>query len=190
MSPHDKADICRQGAFMSYQDGQLPADVGPQTLKVLVARREVIRMRRRERRLAERLAKPAYVNTDASCRNGLAGLAYQSGMLGSRTELVACADITRAEHLALLMAMEDAMQVLSGPIVFRVDCAAVASLASGKNADLEGVRRRIRILLDRHPEWRLMLVRRNCNSVALALARRAFGKPGTDHEGLCDEAAC
>jgi hypothetical protein len=159
----------------------VPLEVGPQALGVLTVRPEVVRMLRRERRLAERLAKPAYVNTDASCRNGLAGLAYQSGVLGSRTALVACGDSTRAEHLALLMAMEDAVQVLSGPVVFRVDCAAVASLASGKSTHLEGVRGRIKVLLDDR-QWVLMLVGRRSNSVAHALDRRPLSQVGAADE--------
>lgn len=80
--------------------------------------REVVLAKRRVRRLAERLAKPAYVNSDACCRDGMAGLAYESALLGNRTALVPCADITLAEHLALLMAMHDAASRLPGRVLF------------------------------------------------------------------------
>jgi hypothetical protein len=159
-----------------------PADyrVGVERLAVgvLEARREVIRLRRRQRRLAQRLAKPAYVNTDASCREGLAGLAYQSGVLGNRMELVVCGDVTRAEHLALLMAMNDAMQVLSGPVVFRVDSTAVADIAHWRSGELDDVRREVRVLLAHHPDWDLVLIERKSNMPAHVLVNRVFKQAG------------
>jgi hypothetical protein len=127
------------------------ATVRPLDVATLSARREVIQFKRRRNRLLERLGKPAYINTDASCREGLAGLAYASHALGTRTELVLCDDITKAEHMALLMAMEDAERVLAGRIEFRVDSTAVVTYATGKSPALEAVRRRIDILMARHP---------------------------------------
>jgi hypothetical protein len=138
---------------------------------VLAARREVIRAKRRTRRLA----KPAYVNCDASWRDGVAGLAYVSGALGNRTALVACSGSTEAEYLALLMAMGDAHACqLTGLIDFRVDSTAVAHLAVGASSDLVELRRQVKGLLAVHREWRLAFVERKRNWVADGMARRAL----------------
>jgi hypothetical protein len=154
---------------------EVPRDVGPCPVEVLVARREVIRLRRRERRLAQRLGKPVFVNTVASCRDELAGLVYVSASFGSRVELIACGDSTLAEHLALLMAMRDAVQVLAGgSVVFRVDCAAVTTRVVGGSSRLENVRREIGFCLAENPDWTLVLVDRLRNRVAHAFADRAF----------------
>lgn len=147
-----------------------PKDVAPLDSAVLNDRPEVKRARRR----AERLARPAYVNTDATCRKGLAGLAYDSWALGQRIEVVACRDIVKAEHLALLMAMEDADRALSGPVAFRVDSTAVANIAIGTKPRLDEVRTRIKLLLKRHPDWSLVLIERRRNKVANNLACRPF----------------
>jgi hypothetical protein len=146
------------------------ANVAPLAPEALSARRAVKRARRR----ARRLARPAYVNTDASCRGGLAGLAYDSGALGQRIELIRCADASRAEHLALLMAMQDADRALTGPIAFRVDSTSVANMALGKKHALRDVREQIRILFKRHPDWSLVLVEAKRNRVAHCLSRRPF----------------
>lgn len=108
---------------------ELPAEMLPLDVAVLNTRPLVKRAKRRQRRLE----KPAYVNTDASWRDGTAGLAYESGALGNRTALVACANSTEAEYLAMLMAMLDAERCLSGPIAFRSDCTAVVNLKGGKS---------------------------------------------------------
>lgn len=147
-----------------------PKDVAPLDSAVLNDRPEVKRARRR----AARLARPAYVNTDATCRKGLAGLAYDSWALGQRIEVVACRDIVKAEHLALLMAMEDADRALSGPVAFRVDSTAVANIAIGTKPRLNEVRTRIKLLLKRHPDWSLVLIERRRNKVANNLACRPF----------------
>lgn len=60
----------------------------PLSHDALLTRREVVLANRR----ARRATKPAYVNTDASWRRGAAGLAYDSGALGQRIELVHCRD--------------------------------------------------------------------------------------------------
>src|ERR1700726_1547234 len=88
----------------THEAGKVPSVIEPVDPAVLAARRAVILTKRR----ARRLAKPAYVNSDASWRAGVAGLAYVSGSLGNRTALVACSGSSAAEYLALLMAMEDA----------------------------------------------------------------------------------
>jgi hypothetical protein len=177
-------------------DGQprdIPSTIRPLPKGVLAARYEVVRYGRRRRRLLERLAKPAYVNIDASCRNGLAGLAYSSHALGTRTELVVCDDIVKAEHMALLMAMEDAERVLGGRIEFRVDSTAVITYAAGKSPDLRAVRKRTDAFLARHSDWRLTLVPRTSNMRANALARVPFkqlggGRAGPQTELLSSEA--
>lgn len=130
--------------------------------------------RRKARRLTERLAKPAYVNTDACCRNGQARLVYESVRLGRRSELVLCSDIALAEHLALLMAMRDADSRLPGRVVFRVDSAAVVGALRYGDPDLIEAKRQIDELLRRHRDWRLVLVDRQRNKQARHLANRSF----------------
>lgn len=140
------------------------------------ASRESILAKRKARRLAERLAKPAYVNTDACCRNRRAGLAYESALLGNRTALVPCSDITLAEHLALLMAMRDAASRLPGRVVFRVDSAAVVGPLRRDYPDLAEAKRQIADLLEQHPTWSLLLVERERNWVAHNLANKPLRK--------------
>jgi hypothetical protein len=77
----------RSGDRPSVARKETNAALKPLKPEVLLARREVVLANRR----ARKAAKPAYVNTDASWRDGRAGLAYE-GALGTRTELVACAD--------------------------------------------------------------------------------------------------
>lgn len=150
---------------------EVPLVVRPAHIDELAARRPVILAKRR----ARRLAKPAYVNSDASWRDGVAGLAYVSGSLGNRTALVACAGSSEAEYLALLMAMEDADRAqLPGPIDFRVDSTAVAHLAIGTSTDLKELCRQVKGLLAQHREWRLAFVERKRNWVADGLARRTL----------------
>ncbi|MGH2880134.1 MAG: reverse transcriptase-like protein [Solirubrobacteraceae bacterium] len=148
----------------------VPKTIEPLDADVLAARRSVIRAKRR----ARKLAKPAYVNTDASWKGGLAGLAYVSGSLGNRTDLIACGGATSAEYLALLMAMQDAERAeLPGPIDFRLDCTAVVHLAVGTTPELVELRHRVNASLASHREWRLVYVERGRNWVADRMARRA-----------------
>lgn len=146
----------------------------PLDAKALSARRQVVLANRR----ARKAAKPAYVNTDASWREGLAGLAYE-GALGVRTEVVECGDNHEAEYLALLMAMGDAERCLAGRIAFRTDSQTVAGLQNGAVGQYEHLRARVKLLLSRHPEWTLVLVERVRNKAADDLSRRAFR---TEHE--------
>jgi hypothetical protein len=135
--------------------------------------RATLLSKRRERRLAERLSKPAYVNTDACCRDGRAGLAYESALLGNRTELVLCTDNTLAEHLALLMAMRDAESRLGSHVVFRVDAAAILNpVRTDGPLVLAEVKRQIAELLKRIEEWILVLVGSENNWPAHNLAKR------------------
>jgi hypothetical protein len=135
--------------------------------------REGILTKRRERRLAQRLSKPAYVNTDACCREDRAGLAYESATLGNRTELVLCTDSTLAEHLALLMAMRDAESRLPGHVVFRVDSTAVVGpIRDSAHPVLVVIKRQITELLGRHQEWELLLIDKVGNLPAHHLASR------------------
>jgi hypothetical protein len=104
----------------------------------------------------------------------MAGLAYESMLLGNRTALVPCSDITLAEHLALLMAMRDAASRLPGRVVFRVDSAAVVGPLRRDYPDLAEAKRQISDLLKRHPDWSVELVEKVRNIPAHNLANRPF----------------
>jgi hypothetical protein len=145
-------------------------DLAPLPREALLARRAVILANRR----ARKAAKPAYINTDASWRHGIAGIAYDSGALGQRIELVRCEDNHAAEYLALLMAMSDAENALAGPIAFRTDSATVVNLRPGRDGRYAGLHKLIARLLAHHPEWTLMLVEGYRNRVADSLSRRPF----------------
>jgi Reverse transcriptase-like len=148
-----------------------PRTVGALDADVLLARRPVILAKRR----ARKLAKPTYINTDASWKGGVAGLAYVSGSLGNRTFLVACKGPIEGEYLALLMAMEDAEHSeLPGPIDFRLDSTAVVHLAVGTTRELVELRHRVMAMLSRHREWGLVYVERGRNRTADRMARRTL----------------
>jgi ribonuclease HI len=147
--------------------------VEPLDAQELAVRREVVLANRR----ARKAAKPAYVNTDASWRGGVAGLAYE-GALGKRVELVRCNDNHEAEYLALLMAMEDAERVLSGRVAFRLDSQTVVNLQLGTYRQFEDLCGRVKLLLARHPEWTLVLVEGQRNRIADLLSRRALKRAG------------
>jgi ribonuclease HI len=152
-------------------DGEPSTIVQALDPEVLAMRREVILANRR----ARKAAKPAYINIDAACRDGLAGLAYV-GALGTRMELVPCEDNHAGEYLALLMAMEDAERCLAGRIAFRSDSQRVVNLKPGTDGQFEYLRKRVKLLLARHPEWTLVLVEGKRNRTADELSRRALGQ--------------
>jgi hypothetical protein len=154
------------------------ATVEPLALGVLSARREVVL----ENRRARKAAKPAYINTDASWRDGLAGLAYV-GALGTRTEVVMCADNHAGEYLALLMAMQDAEHCLGGKIASQT----VVNLQAGSKGQFEHLRAMVKLLLARHPDWTLVLVEGKRNKIADNLSRPAFRQ--TDKLGTPDGAS-
>jgi hypothetical protein len=164
----------REDSSLAERRTRLDSPYKPDAEEVWEESREVVLARRRARRLAERLAKPAYVNSDACCREGRAGLAYESALLGNRTELVLCSDIMLAEHLALLMAMCDAESRLSGRVVFRVDSSAVIGSLRRDYSVLVEVKRQITSLLSLHREWSLELVERERNWPAHYLANRSL----------------
>jgi ribonuclease HI len=87
---------------------------------------------------------------------------------------VACGDNHEAEYLALLMAMEDADQCLLGRVAFRTDSQTVVNTQAGSDGQLEGLSKRVKLLLARHPEWTLVLIERQRNRVAAELSRRPF----------------
>jgi hypothetical protein len=99
-------------------------------------------------------------------------------LLGNRTELVLCTDITLAEHLALLMVMRDAESRLSGRVVFRVDSSAVITSLRGDYPVLAEVKRQIANLLSRRREWSLELVEMGRNRPAHHLANRSLRDDG------------
>jgi hypothetical protein len=100
-------------------------------------------------------------------------LAYESALLGNRTELVLCTDPTLAEHLALLMAMHDAEGRLGSRVIFRVDSAAILNpIRPDECSVLADVKQQITELLKRNDEWRLILVARESNWPAHNLAKQ------------------
>ena len=135
---------------------------------------EIILAKRQARRLASRVAKPAYVNTDACCRGKQAGLASESALFGRRMERVFCSDGTLAEYLALLMAILDADSRLPGKLIFRVDSAAVLETVRHSDTHLDEARRQIDDLLSRHQNWSAVLVARQSNRQARSLASRSL----------------
>lgn len=198
LRPHDKSGAVPLGRTLRRptEDGSAGQGHRPQQYKqtekpqpvealesgVLAGRREVVLANRR----ARKAAKPAYVNTDACWRDGFAGLAYV-GALGTRTEVVVCADNHAGEYLALLMAMEDAERCLGGKIAFRMDSQTVVNLQAGSNGQFEELRARVKLLLAHHPDWTLVLVEGNRNKIADGLSRRAFRQ--TDKAGVPDGAS-
>ena len=145
--------------------------------ETLNARRSVILAKRR----ARRLAKPIYVNTAASCENGVAAISYVSPSLGNRVAIIACPGSTEAEYLALLMAMQDAERCeLPGKIEFRTDSLAVADLNAGSARMLIVLRERVVELQDRHPDWLLVLIERRQNRIAEAPAGRTLARWQTE----------
>lgn len=121
------------------------------------------------------LTTPARVNTDAACRRGIASLAYTSEVLGDRTEIVRCENSTRAELMALLMAMEDAdKSSLPGPVEYQLDCTAVANYRTMRTASLRHFRDTVDKLLRAHASWRLLTITRRENHAANLLAGKAL----------------
>jgi ribonuclease HI len=156
----------------------LPSTVVPQEVEVLERLPSVRRTKRQARRLAKRLEKPLFINTDASCRYGLAGLAYESRSLGNRIAFVMCERSVEAEYLAMLMAMEDTERVLSAAIVFRTDSSTVANLDTGDTPKIAEYSERVSTLLKRHPNWWIVRVKRISNRPADKLASRPFNEMG------------
>jgi len=150
----------------------MPDDV---TANELRSRDEIKRYRSHRNRLLKEISEPAYVNTDAACRRGVAGLAYSSKALGSRSELIVCDNSTRAEYLALMMALEDADKAsLPGPIEFRVDSTALVNYRVARKPDFKQLRRWLDMMFKVHATWRLTLLRRGDNMAANDLARSAL----------------
>ena len=147
------------------------ADFAPLPCEVPLERRVVILANPR----ARKATKHAYINTDASWRDGVAGIAYDSGALAQRIELVRCTDNHEAEYLALFMAMTDAENALTGRVAFRTDSAAVVNLRQGRE-QYTVLHKLISRILARHPESTLALVEGYRNRVADSLSRRPFGK--------------
>ena len=144
-----------------------PRTVGPLAADVLLAHRSVILAKRR----ARKLAKPLYVNTAASWKDGVAGLAYFSGQLGNRTYLIACATPIEAEYHALLMAMEDAERSeLPGVIHFRHSNAKAGQRPAAQTREHSILHHRLRSMLSRNPAWQLVEVEFKSNRAAGVMA--------------------
>jgi hypothetical protein len=133
------------------QRTSVPTAIGPLPADVLAARDTVIDFKKRWLPLA----RPGYVNTDASWRDGVAGVAYESGAMGRRVELVECVSNLAGEYLALLMAMGDADLCLEGRVIFRVDSAALVDRKVGVTPELVEPCERIEALLVAHTNWTL-----------------------------------
>jgi hypothetical protein len=146
------------------------SEIAPLPAEVLTARDTVVDFKARWLPLA----KPGYVNTDASWRDGMAGVAYESGAMGRRVELVACGSNLAGEYLALLMAMGDADVCLEGRVIFRVDSAALIDRNVRRTPELVELCERIEALLASHADWTLTLVSKRRNKFAHRLSRRPF----------------
>lgn len=165
-TPATATTVARAGALAG-----IPPAIEPLPAGVLLFRSTVEKFAREW----QPLGKSAYVNTDASFRDGRAGVAYESGTIGRRVELIDCVNVTAGEYLALLMAMGDADVVaLRAPMIFRVDCQTVAKLKVGRTPELVEPRDRIRALLARNPQWSICQIRRERNRLADELAKRPF----------------
>ncbi|HEY5287848.1 MAG TPA: hypothetical protein VIJ50_12150 [Solirubrobacteraceae bacterium] len=144
-----------------------PRTVGPLDADVLLTRRSVILTKRR----ARKLAKPLYINTAASWKDGVAGLAYFSEPLGNRTYLIACATPIEAEYHALLMAMEDAERSeLPGAIHFRHGNAKAEQRPAAQTRDHSILKHRLKTMLSRNPAWQLVEVEFKSNRAAGIMA--------------------
>lgn len=126
-----------------------------------------------------------YVNSDASYKDGWAGIAYESTALGNERRLVACRSSTEAELLALLFAMDVADQARLASVVFRTDCKATAHPHwRASNTRLRPLKERVARHLASHPDWRLRKVHRSANLTANGLARKALkARPETESRG-------
>jgi len=113
-----------------------------------------------------------YVNSDASYRDGWAGIAYNSDLLGSDSRLVPCRTSTEAELTAVLLAMAAAQRAGVASVVFRTDCKSTAHPHRGNNRALRPLRERVAGYLAAHPEWQLQEVHRSSNVIANGMARR------------------
>jgi ribonuclease HI len=116
----------------------------------------------------------SYVNSDASYRDGWAGIAYNSDFLGSDSQLVPCRTSTEAELSALLLAMAAAHRAGVTSVVFRTDCKSTAHPHRGNSKRLRPLRERVTGYLAEHPEWHLQEVHRSSNVIANRMARRVL----------------
>jgi hypothetical protein len=164
----------RAGAVSGGNPGEgrrsVPSSIEPLPAEVLATRDTVADFKVRWLPLA----KTAYVNTDASWRDGMAGVAYESGALGRRVELVECLSNLAGEYLALLMAMGDADLCLEGRVIFRVDSAALIDRKVSRTPELVEPCERIEALFASHTDWTLTLVSKRRNAFAHRLSRRPF----------------
>lgn len=164
-----------------HRRAELPYEPKVLTGSTLNAREEIESYRAHRRSHLIGLQAPAYVNTDAAQRRGVASLAYTSEQMGTRVEIIRCEDSTRAEYLALLMAMDDADKAgLPGPIEFRVDSTALHNYRNARKAAFKRLGGVLDLALEKHPLWRLVLVRRKDNLDANNLARKALDR--WDHQ--------
>ncbi len=114
------------------------------------------------------------VNVDASYDDGVAGIAFESSLLGCWSEVVDARSATHAEFLALLAAMNRAREQEIARVDFRTDCPACAEPWKGGSRFLAEVRALVRAGLGEHPQWRVVLVLRTSNVLPHKLARRAL----------------
>lgn len=115
-----------------------------------------------------------YVNTDASSRDGWAGIAYQSDRLDSKDRVVKCDNNVEAEMRGLLLAMSAAEQAKLADVIFRTDCESTARPHIGDSEHLRPLRAEACLYMARHqPGWAVVQISRAENVLAHALARKA-----------------
>lgn len=110
-----------------------------------------------------------FINVDASYRDGLAGLAYESALIGYARKVVSAATSVDAETKAMLWAMAVAEGEGLEVVTFRTDCQAVARHTAASP---------IAEILADHPGWNIQQVPRRANVQPNIGARRALREVG------------
>lgn len=135
-------------------------------------------MLQRKRQDSERgrRAEPViYVSSDASYRDGLAGIAYHGDQLGSDARVVECRNSSEAELRALLLGMAAAERAGLAEVTFKTDDVSAAQPDLGESEQLRPLREQVTGYLARHStDWRIERVRRGENGIANRLAREVL----------------
>jgi len=116
-----------------------------------------------------------YVSSDASYRDGSAGIAYHGDQLGSDARVMECRSSSEAELRALLLAMTAAERAGLTEVTFKTDDVSAAQPDLGEGEELRPLREQVASFLSRHsPGWCTEQIPRSENLVANALAREAL----------------